>query len=333
MNASAGHETQGHGAVIRDPVCGMTVDQASARYVTTHEGARYYFCSAGCQKKFESGPGKYLDAPAPPAPAMHGTQWTCPMHPEIVKDAPGDCPVCGMALEPVMPTAETGPNPEFADMMRRLWVGAAFTVPLAILAMGPHLGLPMPASLHGRTGQWLQLLLASPVVLWCALPFFRRAIASVRNASPNMWTLIGLGTAAAYLYSLVATLFPGLFPQSVLEHDGTAGVYYESAAIIIVLVIVGQVVELKARSEAGSAIAKLLKLAPETAHRIRSDGSEETWSPARWRTTAPASPSRSPSCGSPTAPSCGGTGSGPRGRGCSSPRAPWPARSRLRSAT
>ena len=254
----------------KDPICGMEVDRASARYMSKINGARYYFCSAECQKKFESGP-----APSP-APIVAGTQWTCPMHPEIVRDAPDDCPICGMALEPVMPTAETGPNPELADMTRRLWVGAIFTIPLLIIAMAPHLGIPLPAALHGAPGQWLQLALASPVVLWCALPFFRRAIASVRNASPNMWTLIGIGTAAAYLYSLVATLFPGLFPDSLKEHGGTVGVYYESAAVIIVLVIVGQVIELKARAEAGSAIAKLLKLAPETAHRIRADGSEET---------------------------------------------------------
>ncbi|MGE3831029.1 MAG: heavy metal translocating P-type ATPase [Parvibaculaceae bacterium] len=254
----------------KDPICGMEVDRASARYMSKINGARHYFCSGKCQQKFESGA-------APSAgPAVAGTQWTCPMHPEIVRDAPGDCPICGMALEPVMPTAETGPNPELADMTRRLWVGAVLTVPLAVIAMGPHLGLTLPAALHGATGQWVQLLLATPVVLWCALPFFRRAVASVRNASPNMWTLIGLGTAAAYLYSLVATLFPGLFPMSLKEHGGTVGVYYESAAIIIVLVIVGQVIELKARAEAGSAIAKLLKLAPETAHRIRKDGSEET---------------------------------------------------------
>jgi Cu+-exporting ATPase len=260
----------------KDPVCGMEVDRASARYMSRIDGARHYFCSAGCQKKFEAEPSKYLGKAPPPAPAMTGTQWTCPMHPEIIRDAPGDCPICGMALEPVMATAETGPNPELADMTRRLWVGAVLTIPLAIIAMGPHLGLTLPAVLHGQAGQWVQLVLATPVVLWCALPFFRRAVASVRNASPNMWTLIGLGTAAAYLYSVVATLFPDLFPHGLKEHDGTVGVYYEAAAIIIVLVIVGQVIELKARAEAGSAIAKLLKLAPDTAHRIRKDGSEET---------------------------------------------------------
>jgi P-type Cu+ transporter len=262
--------------IAKDPVCGMDVDRASARHMTKHEGKRHYFCSAECQQKFEADPSKYLGATPPPAPVMTGTQWTCPMHPEVLKDGPGDCPICGMALEPVMPSAETGPNPELADMTRRLWVGALFTIPLAIMAMGPHVGLPMPAFLHGTVGQWVQLLLASPVVLWCALPFFRRAIASVRNASPNMWTLIGLGTAAAYLFSVVATLFPGLFPDSLKGHDGTVGVYYEAAAVIIVLVIVGQVIELKARAEAGSAIAKLLKLAPDTAHRIGKDGSEET---------------------------------------------------------
>jgi len=258
----------------RDPVCGMTVDRATARHVAKHEGRRFYFCSEGCQGKFEAAPENYLkDAPAPKAPA--GAQWTCPMHPEIVRDDPGDCPICGMALEPMMPTADARPNPELVDFTRRLWLGTAFTLPLLVLAMGPHMGFPLPHALMGPPGRWLELLLATPVVLWCGWPFFKRALASVRNLSPNMWTLIGLGVGTAYGFSAVATAMPDLFPDAFRDAHGNVGVYFESAAVIVVLVLLGQLMELKARERTSDAIRALLDLAPKRARRVTDAGEED----------------------------------------------------------
>jgi Cu+-exporting ATPase len=258
-----------------DPVCGMKVDRSTARYFTRHEGKGYYFCSAGCQKKFEASPETYLgDRPAPePMPA--GTQYTCPMHPEIVRDKPGSCPKCGMALEPMgVPTGEEGPNPELVDFTRRFWVSAALSVPLLILAMGPMLGLPVRDMFGERMAVWIELALATPVVLWAALPFFHRGFESIVNRSPNMWTLISLGVGAAYGYSVVATLFPDAFPHSFRGHGGAVPVYFEAASVIVALVFLGQVLELKARERTGSAIRALLDLAPKTARRIGKDGSE-----------------------------------------------------------
>ena len=259
----------------RDPVCGMTVDRATARHVAKHEGRRFYFCSEGCLKKFEADPGKYLGdtPPAPAAPA--GAQWTCPMHPEIMRNGPGDCPICGMALEPMMPTADAGPNPELGDFTRRFWIGTAFTLPLVVLAMGPHMGFPLPHALMGPMGRWLELLLATPVVLWCGWPFFKRAVASVRNLSPNMWTLIALGTGTAYAFSAVATLTPGVFPDAFRDDHGNVGVYFESAAVIVVLVLLGQLMELKARERTSDAIRALLDLAPKRARRVIDAGEED----------------------------------------------------------
>lgn len=258
-----------------DPVCGMKVDRASARHFLRHQGEKHYFCSEGCLKKFEAEPDRYASGRPAPAPAPKGTKYTCPMHPEIVRDGPGDCPICGMALEPMgVPTGEEGPNPELVDFTRRLWVSAVLSVPLLLVAMGPMVGLPLREWIGERTAIWLELVLATPVVLWAAVPFFRRGWASLVNRSPNMWTLISLGVGAAYLYSVAATLFPGLFPHEMRGHDGTVPVYFEAAAVIVALVFVGQVLELKARERTGSAIRALLDLAPKTARRIAADGSE-----------------------------------------------------------
>ncbi|GAJ92596.1 heavy metal translocating P-type ATPase [Rhizobium rhizogenes] len=260
----------------KDPVCGMDVDRASARHFLKHEGEKFYFCSAGCKAKFEAEPAAYLDGNRPaPKPVPKGTLYTCPMHPEVVSDHPGDCPKCGMALEPMgIPAADEGPNPELVDFTRRLWVSAALSLPLLILSMGPMLGLPLRDWIGEPTATWIELALATPVVLWAALPFFRRAWNSLVNRSPNMWTLIGLGVGTAYLYSLVATLAPGLFPMGFHGHGQAIPVYFEAASVIVALVFVGQVLELKARERTGSAIRALLDLAPKTARRIGSDGNE-----------------------------------------------------------
>ncbi len=259
-----------------DPVCGMDVDRSTAKFIHKHEGERFYFCSQGCATKFEAEPGKYL-GDRPKAEAMPaGTQYTCPMHPEIIKDGPGDCPICGMALEPMgVPASDAGPNPELVDFTRRFWVSAVLSVPLLLLTMGPMVGLPFRHWLGESTAVWIELLLATPVVLWAAIPFFKRAWNSILNRSPNMWTLIGIGVGAAYSYSLVATLLPGLFPPSFRGHGGMVAVYFEASAVIVALVFLGQVLELRARERTGSAIRALLDLAPKTARRINKDGGEQ----------------------------------------------------------
>ncbi|ESY12819.1 MULTISPECIES: heavy metal translocating P-type ATPase [unclassified Mesorhizobium] len=258
-----------------DPVCGMSVDRATARHFFRHEGQGFYFCSAGCQAKFQAEPQKYLgDRPAA-SPVPKGTQYTCPMHPEVIRDKPGSCPICGMALEPMgVPTGDEGPNPELVDFTRRFWVSAVLSVPLLIVAMAPMLGLTFQAFVDGRTMVWLELALASPVVLWAAFPFFHRGWESLVNRSPNMWTLISLGVGAAYLYSVVATLFPNIFPHQFRGHGGAVPVYFEAASVIVALVFLGQVLELRAREKTGSAIRALLDLAPKTARLIGEDGSE-----------------------------------------------------------
>ncbi|MBB3643990.1 Cu+-exporting ATPase [Rhizobium sp. BK619] len=260
----------------KDPVCGMTVDRSTAKHFLKVDGEKFYFCSAGCQTKFEADPSAYRDGNRPAAkPAPKGTLYTCPMHPEVVSDRPGDCPKCGMALEPMgVPPDDEGPNPELVDFTRRLWVSAILALPLLALGMGPMLGLPLREMIGEPQATYIELLLATPVVLWAALPFFRRAWASVVNRSPNMWTLIGLGVGTAYVYSLVATLAPGIFPMSFRGHGAAVPVYFEAAAVIVALVFVGQVLELKARERTGSAIRALLDLAPKTARRIGADGSE-----------------------------------------------------------
>ncbi|AHF87776.1 Copper-transporting P-type ATPase (plasmid) [Rhizobium leguminosarum bv. trifolii WSM1689] len=260
----------------KDPVCGMTVDRSTAKHFLKHEGEKFYFCSAACQAKFEADPAAYRDGNRPAAkPAPKGTLYTCPMHPEVVSDRPGDCPKCGMALEPMgIPPADEGPNPELVDFVRRLSVSGVLAVPLLALGMGPMLGLPLRDAIGEPQATFIELLLATPVVLWAAVPFFRRAWASLVNRSPNMWTLIGLGVGTAYLYSVVATLAPGIFPMSFRGHDAAVPVYFEAAAVIVALVFVGQVLELKARERTGSAIRALLDLAPKTARRIDAEGSE-----------------------------------------------------------
>ncbi|MEX0956657.1 MAG: heavy metal translocating P-type ATPase [Rhizobiaceae bacterium] len=258
-----------------DPVCGMKVDRATAKHFARHEGQGFYFCSPGCKTKFEADPVKYLGEKAAPEPMPAGTQYTCPMHPEIVRDKPGSCPKCGMALEPMgVPTGDEGPNPELIDFTRRSWVSAVLSLPLLVIAMGPMLGLPVREWIGESVAAWLELALATPVVLWAAIPFFHRGYESMVNRSPNMWTLIAIGVGAAYGYSVVATLFPGIFPHQFRGHGGTVPVYFEAAAVIVALVFLGQVLELRARERTGSAIRALLDLAPKTARRIAEDGSE-----------------------------------------------------------
>ncbi|MEF2552385.1 heavy metal translocating P-type ATPase [Aurantimonas sp. A2-1-M11] len=258
-----------------DPVCGMSVERIDARHMARHGGERFYFCSAGCQSKFEADPDAYLgDRPAP-EPMPEGTQYTCPMHPEILQDHPGDCPKCGMALEPTgVPTGEEGPNPELVDFTRRLWVSALCAIPLLVISMGPMVGLPVRGWIGEELATYLEFVLATPVVLWAGLPFFKRGWASIVHRSPNMWTLIAIGVGAAYGYSVVATFLPGLFPASFRAH-GVVPVYFEAAAVIVALIFVGQVLELKARERTGSAIRALMDLAPKTARRIKADGTDE----------------------------------------------------------
>jgi Cu+-exporting ATPase len=268
-----------------DPVCGMSVNPSETAHKHDHGGKQYFFCSASCRSKFVSDPGKYLQ-PAKVEVASpdraDGIFYTCPMHPQIRQSGPGSCPICGMALEPLTPAARDEPNVELIDMTRRFWVGLAITVPLFALEMGGH----FPAlNLHGMIPSsmlnWLQLTLASPVVLWAGWPFFVRAWASVKNRSLNMFSLIALGTGAAYLFSVVATIAPQVFPAGFRGMDGAVAVYFEAAAVITVLVLLGQVLELRAREHTGGAIKALLDLAPKTARRVRDDGTDEEISAER----------------------------------------------------
>ena len=260
----------------RDPVCGMLVDPRTTPYRQQHAGRPYFFCSAGCQTKFQDNPTKYLarsEMTAPPA-APEGTIYTCPMHPQIRQVGPGFCPICGMALEPDLITATSGPNPELADMTRRFWLGLVLALPVVILEMGGHF-----ANLHMIIGpkwsNWLQFLLATPVVLWAGWPFFVRGWQSLLTRNLNMFTLIAMGTGVAWLYSVIAVLLPDIFPPAFRGSDGTVAVYFEAAAVITVLVLLGQVLELRARDQTSGAIRALLDLAPKTARRIRADGQEE----------------------------------------------------------
>jgi len=265
-----------------DPVCGMTVDPSRAAASYSHAGTTYYFCCTHCLTRFKAAPEQYLGRPTPAKRVakadVHAGAYTCPMHPEIVQDGPGTCPKCGMALEPMQPSAVEGPDPELISMQRRLWVGAMLTAPIFVIAMA---GL-IPSSalarfLHGNMAalNWVQLVFVTPVVLWCGWPFFERAWLSVVNRSPNMFTLIALGVGAAYLYSLVATLAPGAFPAGFRMASGAVEPYFDSAAVIVVLVLLGQVLELRARSQTGAAIRALLGLAPKTARVVRESGREE----------------------------------------------------------
>ena len=274
-----------HGAIqgaeaataVKDPVCGMTVDSATTPHHVGFEGHEHFFCSAGCLAKFTADPHRYLHGPADQAAISAddvplGTIWTCPMHPQIRQVGPGSCPICGMALEPLEPSLDDQPNPELVDMSRRLWISAALSIPLVILTLGTEIFgwqlVPINVSI------WLQLALATPVVLWGGWPFFERFWASLKSRNLNMFTLIGLGVGVAYGYSLVATFAPGVFPLSLRTMDGMVPVYFEAAGVITTLVLLGQVLELRARSATGKAIRALLGLAPKTARRVK-DGQDE----------------------------------------------------------
>ncbi|MFL5219236.1 MAG: heavy metal translocating P-type ATPase [Microvirga sp.] len=270
-DASAGAEHR-----MKDPVCGMSVDPHTAKHRAEHGGRPYYFCSAGCRTKFLADPARYLDpaAAAKAEPVAEGTVYTCPMHPEIRQVGPGSCPICGMALEPVLVSLEAAPNPELIDMTRRFWIGLALAAPVVALEMGGHL-TGLDRIVPRQTSNWLQLVLATPVVLWAGWPFFVRGWQSLVTRNLNMFTLIAIGTGVAWLYSIVATLAPGAFPAAFRSHDGAVPVYFEAAAVITVLVLLGQVLELRAREATSGAIRALLDLAPKTARRIRPDGTEE----------------------------------------------------------
>jgi len=258
----------------KDPVCGMGVDPHKTPHRADHGGRTYYFCSAGCRTKFLADPERYLSPEAAKAePVKPGAIYTCPMHPEIRQVGPGSCPICGMALEPVDVAAEQEPNPELIDMQRRFWVGLALTLPVLALEMGGHL-IGLSHVVAPTTSNWIQLVLATPVVLWAGAPFFQRGWQSVLTRNLNMFTLIALGTGAAWIYSIVATLAPGAFPATLRGPDGAVAVYFEAAAVITVLVLLGQVLELRARESTGGAIRALLDLAPKTARLVAQDGAE-----------------------------------------------------------
>ncbi len=270
---SAPHDAPASSQAI-DPVCGMKVDPHNAKHRHDHLGRTYYFCSAGCRTKFIADPDKYLSPSEHDAePVPEGTIYTCPMHPEIRQIGPGACPICGMALEPDLVTADSGPNPELADMTRRFWIGLALALPVFALEMGSHL-----VGSHGLVQQpWSNLIqfgLATPVVLWAGWPFFQRGWQSLVTRNLNMFTLIALGTGVAWTYSVVATFAPSLFPAAFRGHDGSVAVYFESAAVITVLVLLGQMLELRAREATSGAIKALLDLAPKSARRVSDDGSE-----------------------------------------------------------
>jgi Cu+-exporting ATPase len=277
-----GHHHRGHAhdephadgtASVRDPVCGMTVDPATSRYRFDYSGNIFHFCSAGCRAKFAAEPQKYLATGKPKAAVPEGAIYTCPMHPQIRQVGPGHCPICGMALEPEVATLDAPPNPELADMTRRFWIGLGLSVPAVVLEMGGHL-----VGGHGWIDQtlsnWIQLVFATPVVLWAGWPFFVRGWQSLVTRNLNMFTLIAMGIGVAYGYSLVGTAAPNIFPATFRGHDGAVAVYFEAAAVITVLVLLGQVLELRAREATSGAIKALLKLAPKTARLVDEKGAD-----------------------------------------------------------
>jgi Cu+-exporting ATPase len=281
-SCSGGHDHAGHGphghyadgkAKVRDPVCGMTVDPATSPHRFDYRGETFHFCSAGCQTKFAADPTQYLDNARPKAAVPEGTIYTCPMHPQIRQAGPGNCPICGMALEPEMASLDAPPNPELADMTRRFWIGLALSLPPVVLEMGGHL-----IGGHGLIDQtlsnWIQLVFATPVVLWAGWPFFVRGWQSLVTRNLNMFTLIAMGTGVAYVYSLIGTIAPDIFPATFRGHGGAVAVYFEAAAVITVLVLLGQVLELRAREATSGAIKALLQLAPKTARRLAEDGAD-----------------------------------------------------------
>jgi Cu+-exporting ATPase len=286
---STDHEAHHHGtgccggstkaggtATAFDPVCGMKVDPAATEHHATHAGQGYHFCSAGCLSKFVANPDQYLDKKdVPPARAVaNAVIYTCPMHPEVRQIGPGSCPICGMTLEPAMVSADSAPNPELADMTRRFWVALILTIPVFALEMGGHLtGLMM--FVGKQTSNWIQFFLATPVVLWAGWPFFTRGWSSLKSRHLNMFTLVAMGVGVAYVYSLVAHFAPSLFPPAFRDSMGTVPVYFEAAAVITVLVLLGQVLELRARERTSGAIKALLDLAPKTARRVTAAGQDE----------------------------------------------------------
>lgn len=267
------HADQHDDAKVKDPVCGMSVDPATSKHRFEHAGHTFHFCSAGCRTKFAAEPDKYLGEREPPPEMPAGTIYTCPMHPEIRQDGPGTCPICGMALEPDVISLDDAPNPELADMTRRFWIGAVLSAPVVVLEMGGHLvgghGLIDPV-----LSNWIQFALATPVVLWAGWPFFVRGWQSVQTRNLNMFTLIAMGTGVAYVYSVIATLAPQAFPPAFRGHGGAVAVYFEAASVITVLVLLGQVLELRAREATSGAIKALLQLAPKTARRLDADGTD-----------------------------------------------------------
>lgn len=280
-------------ALVRDPVCGMDVDPAADGPRSEHLGATHHFCSEHCRAKFDADPAAYTHEPdqsrhsatpramqlgevqAAVMPTGDGVEYTCPMHPEIRQAGPGACPICGMALEPVVVTADTGPSAELADMTRRFWIGLVLAIPVFLLEMGGHLFPALHEVISPSVSAWVQLVLATPIVLWAGWPFFVRGWVSVRTLKLNMFTLIAMGTGVAWLFSVIATLAPGVFPSSFRGMGGAVDVYFEAAAVITVLVLLGQVLELRAREQTSGAIRALLDLTPKTAHRLDGDGTEE----------------------------------------------------------
>lgn len=292
-HGSSNHTGNSTGSIVKDPVCGMDVDPTKSPHTSSYAGVTQHFCSAGCKAKFDANPGQYSANPsddhfhhAHVAGHHHhatsatlsvvpaGTIWTCPMHPEIRQDGPGACPICGMALEPLIATAETGPSPELKDMTRRFWIGLVLALPVFILEMGSHLVPALHHLVPQHISVWIQFVLATPVVLWAGWPFFERGWASLVNRKLNMFTLIAMGTGVAWSYSVVALLAPDIFPAAFRSADGMVAVYFEAAAVITVLVLLGQVLELRAREQTSGAIRALLNLAPKTARRIGTDGVE-----------------------------------------------------------
>ena len=264
----AADQTAGQALAI-DPVCGMKVDPATAKHRHSHQGQDYFFCSARCRERFAADPAKYLAPKEPEPPAPAGTIYTCPMHPEVRQVGPGSCPICGMALEPEQISLDDAPDPELIDMTSRFRIALVLTVPVFVLEMGGHLGLHL---LPPQGPNWISLVLATPVVLWAGAPFFERGWNSVLTRNLNMFTLIAMGTGVAWLYSMVGTLAPQWFPPAFRDMHGAVAVYFEAAAVITVLVLLGQVLELRARARTSGAIRALLGLAPKTARRVTADG-------------------------------------------------------------
>ncbi|MGY4366880.1 Cu+-exporting ATPase [Bradyrhizobium sp. LB1.3] len=280
-SSCCGDHAHDHGAAatrVHDPVCGMTVDPATSKHRFAHRGETFHFCSAGCRTKFAADPAKYLakknEEQKTPEPEMPvGTIYTCPMHPDVRQVGPGSCPICGMALEPEVASLDSGPNPELADMTRRFWIGGALALPAVVLEMGGHLAGPHNW-IDPTLSNWIQLVFATPVVLWAGWPFFLRGWQSLLTRNLNMFTLIAMGTGVAYVYSLIGTIAPQIFPATFRGHGGAVAVYFEAAAVITVLVLLGQVLELRARDATSGAIKALLQLAPKTARRVDADGAE-----------------------------------------------------------